>query len=103
MRPTHAGMRPRHGWGTRLYGRWSRGFGCGAWGAAADLVENLLDRQQPPQVNELQQPQLEVKALLLPVAQFVEGAQHDLQEAAKFLFAELLQRTIVLKLEKRVR
>ena len=52
------------------------------------LAESLFDGQQAAQVDELEQAELEVEALLLPVAQLVEGAQHDLQEAGQLLFAE---------------
>ena len=61
--------------------------GCGPL-AAARLAQRLFDGQQAAQVDELQQAEFEVEALLLAVAQLVEGAQHDLQEARQLLFAE---------------
>jgi hypothetical protein len=39
-------------------------------------------------MHQLQQAELEVEALLLAIAQLVEGAQHHLQEAGQLLFAE---------------
>jgi hypothetical protein len=39
-------------------------------------------------MDELEQAELEVEALLLSIPQFIEGAEHDLEEAAEFLFAE---------------
>ena len=39
-------------------------------------------------MDELEEAELEVEALFLAVAQLVEGAQHDLQEAGEFLLAE---------------
>src|SRR5208283_1238573 len=72
--PTHDGMRLRHEWGTR--------FGDG------ELAESLLDGQEAAQMDELEEAELEVEALLLAIAQLVEGAQHDLEEAAEFFLAE---------------
>ena len=53
-----------------------------------ELAENLLQRQQALQVDQLHQSQLQVQARLLAVVQLVEGAQHHLQEAGEILFAE---------------
>ena len=53
-----------------------------------DLAEGLFDGEEAAQVDELEEAELEVEALLLAIAQLVEGAQHDLQEAGEFLLAE---------------
>jgi len=39
-------------------------------------------------VDQLQQTQLKVEALLLAVAELVEGAEHDREEARELLFGE---------------
>ena len=39
-------------------------------------------------MDELEQAELEVEALFLSIPKFVEGAEHDLEEAAEFLFTE---------------
>ena len=39
-------------------------------------------------MDELEEAELEVEALLLAIAQLVEGAQHDLEEAGELLLAE---------------
>ena len=39
-------------------------------------------------MDQLEQSQLQVETLFLAVIQIVEGAQHNLQVARKFLFAE---------------
>ena len=53
-----------------------------------ELAEGLFDGQEAAQMDELEQAELEVEALFLAIAQFVEGAQHDLEEAGELLFAE---------------
>ncbi len=53
-----------------------------------ELAENFLYRQQTPQMDQLQQPQLKVEPLLLPISQFIEGSQHHLEKARQLLFAE---------------
>ena len=53
--------------------------------ATGKLAEELFDRQQPLQVDQLQQTKLQVETLLLPEAKFIEGAQHDLQESRRAL------------------
>jgi hypothetical protein len=47
----------------------------------AELREQLLDGHQALHVDELEQAELEVEALLLAVAELVEGAQQDGEEA----------------------
>ena len=39
-------------------------------------------------MDEFEQAEFEVEALFLAVAEFVEGAEHDMQEAGEFFFAE---------------
>ena len=39
-------------------------------------------------VDQLQQAEFEMEALLLSVAEFVEGAEHDREEARELLFGE---------------
>ena len=39
-------------------------------------------------MHQLQQPKLQMEPLLLPVAQLVKRAQHDIQEARQLLLAE---------------
>ena len=53
-------------------------------------AEKLFERKQALRVDELQQAQFEMKALLLLVAKIGVGAQHDLQEAREVFFAEAL-------------
>ena len=53
-----------------------------------ELAEDLFDGQQAAEVDELQQAELEVEALFLPVAELVEGAEHDLEEAGELFFGE---------------
>ncbi len=48
----------------------------------------MLHRQQPLQVHELQQAKFQVKALFLPEAQIVKGAQHDLEKAGQLLLSK---------------
>jgi hypothetical protein len=67
-------MGPRHGWGTQLCER--------------ELAEGLLDGEKAAEVDELKEAELEVEALLLSISQFVEGAQHDLQETAELFLVE---------------
>ena len=62
--------------------RWARRALPPTW------LSDLFDGQQAAQVDELEQAELEVEALLLAVAQFVEGAQHDLQEAGELFLGE---------------
>jgi hypothetical protein len=52
------------------------------------LAEGLFDRQEAAEMDELEEAELEVEALLLPVTQLVEGAEHYLEEAGELLFAE---------------
>jgi len=83
-------MRLRHGWGTRACGGWGTRFG-GGWGTrfgGGELAEGLFDGEEAAEMDELEEAEFEVEALLLAVAQLVEGAQHDLEEAAEFFFAE---------------
>ena len=72
--PPMPGWRPRHGWGTRLGG--------------GELAEGLFDGEEAAQVDELEEAEFEVEALFLAIAQLVEGAEHDLQEAGEVFFAE---------------
>ena len=51
-------------------------------------AQQLLQRQQPLRMYQLQQAQLQVKSLLLPVVQIVKRPQHNLQIPRQFLFAE---------------
>ena len=58
--------------------------------AAADreLTQHLFNRQQPSQMHQLQQPQLKVKSLLLPIPQLIKRPQHHLQKPRQLLFTE---------------
>jgi hypothetical protein len=49
--------------------------------AAGYAAEKLLDGQETLGVDELEEAEFEVEALLLPVIQVVEGAQDDLEVA----------------------
>ena len=55
---------------------------------AREAAQYLFYRQQPPQMHQLQQSQLEVKPLLLPVSQLIEGSQHHLQKPRQLFFGE---------------
>ena len=52
------------------------------------MAEGFFDGQEAAEVDEFEQAEFEVEALLLSVPQFVEGAEHGLQEAGELLFAE---------------
>ncbi len=52
------------------------------------LAQSLFDRQQPPQMHQLQQAQLKVEALLLPIPKLVKRPQHHLQKPRQLFFAE---------------
>ena len=64
-----------------------RGRIAGA-GAADYAAQQLFNGQQPLGMNQLEQAQFEMKALLLAVVQVVEGAQHDLQIAGELFFGK---------------
>ena len=53
-----------------------------------DSAQQLFERQQPLRVDQLEQAQFKMEALLLAVIQIVEGAQHDLQVARQIFFGE---------------
>ena len=59
-----------------------RGLSC----AAGKLTHQLLQREEALGVDQLQQAEFEVEALLLAVVEVVEGAEHDLQEARELFF-----------------
>ena len=61
----------------------SRGTPC-----TRQAAQDLLQRDQALQVNQLHQSQLQMQARLLAVVQLIEGAQHYLQETGEILFAE---------------
>ena len=52
------------------------------------IAFDITHLKKAAQVDELKQAELEVEALLLAVAELVEGAEHDLQEAGEFFFGE---------------
>jgi hypothetical protein len=52
------------------------------------LAEEVFDGDEALDVDQLEEPEFEVEALLLPVAQFIEGAEHDGEEAREVFFGE---------------
>ena len=58
------------------------GFGVVAAGLALNLLRTSSMGEQAAQMDQLEQAEFEVEALLLAVAQFVEGAEHGLQKAS---------------------
>src|ERR1039458_819884 len=78
---------------------WARGRACGwsrrrRWIRGAnspDAAQQLLNRQQPLGMNQLEQAQFEVEALLLAVVQVVESAQNDMQIACQLFLGEQLR------------
>ena len=71
------------------------GAGSGSGGAGprtvmppADSAQQLFDGQKALRVDQLEQAQLEMEALLLAVVQVVEGAQDDLQIAGQLFLGE---------------
>ncbi len=70
---------------------WARGaVRCWSPGACtADCAaQKLLEGEQALGVDELEQSEFEVEALLLAVVEIVEGAEDDLQIAGDFFFRE---------------
>jgi hypothetical protein len=51
-------------------------------------TQQLFNRQQPLSMNQLEQAEFKMEALLLAVVQIVEGAQDDLQIAGDLFFSE---------------
>ncbi len=69
---------------------WSGGSGrrCG-WGfGGAELGEEVFDGEEALEVDELEDAELEVEAGLLAVAEVVEGAEEDGEEARELFFGE---------------
>ena len=60
--------------------------------ATRRAAQQLFDRQQALRVNQLQQAQLQMEALLLAVIQIVKGAQHNLQIARQLFFGKQQRR-----------
>ena len=56
--------------------------------ATRHAAQQFFQRQQALRVNQLQQAQLKMKALLLAIIQIVKGPQHDLQIAGELFFAK---------------
>ena len=53
-----------------------------------ERAQHLFDRQEPPEMHQLQQAQLKVETLLLPVSHLVKRPQHRLHEARQLFLAE---------------
>ena len=70
-----------------MWRRRTRGFG-GERDGGAELGEDLFDRDEALSVNEFEEAEFEVKALLLAVAEVVEGAERDGEKAAELFFGE---------------
>ena len=56
--------------------------------ANCHTAQQLFQRQQPLRMDQLEQAQFQMEALLLPVVQIVEGAQDDLQVSGQLLLGE---------------
>jgi hypothetical protein len=56
--------------------------------ARRDSAQQLFERQQSLRVDQLEQAQFQMKALLLAIVQIVEGAQYNLKVAGQFFFSE---------------
>jgi hypothetical protein len=52
------------------------------------LGEEVFDREEALDVDQLQEAELEVEALFLSESQVVEGAEHDREEAREVFFGE---------------
>ena len=56
------------------------GFRRGGAGMGGEGAEDFFDGEEPAEVDELEQAELEVEALFLPVAELIEGAEHGLEK-----------------------
>ena len=59
----------------------------------AELREELFDGEEALDVDEFEQAEFEVEALLLAEAEVVEGAEHDGEEAGELFFGEERRRS----------
>ena len=68
------------------------GWWAWCWGGMLDvrahLAQEVFDGDEALDVDQLEQAQLEMEALFLSVAQLVEGAEHDGEEAREVFFGE---------------
>ena len=72
-------------------GDWSarRGYSAGcARGRLRELAKELFHRQQSLQMHQFHQAEFQVQTLLLPKAEVIEGAQHDLQKARELFLGK---------------